>query len=40
MLDIVQKIGKAENAKFLNIRVAGWEEKPGPNQYDGKDLPW
>jgi len=40
VLEAVEKHGKDFNGKFLNIRVAGWEEKPGLNQYDGKALPW
>ncbi|TGO42179.1 hypothetical protein BHYA_0011g00130 [Botrytis hyacinthi] len=28
------------NGKFLNIRVAGWENNEEINQYDGGVLPW
>ncbi|KAG2419104.1 hypothetical protein HFD88_002208 [Aspergillus terreus] len=30
----------AQNGKFLNIHVPGWENNPGLNQYDGKEIPW
>ncbi|RDW68721.1 uncharacterized protein DSM5745_08481 [Aspergillus mulundensis] len=32
--------GRDLNGRFLNIHVPGWENAPGPNQYDGKDVPW
>lgn len=28
------------NGKFLNIRVPGWEDAKGPNQYDGAEVVW
>lgn len=40
---VLEKILSAtpeQNGKFLNIRAAGWENRPGVNQYDGKDAPW
>lgn len=40
---VLEKILSAtpeQNGKFLNIRASGWENKPGLNQYDGKDAPW
>ncbi|KPI37268.1 C-factor [Cyphellophora attinorum] len=41
VLDIVFGAGPEQNGKFLNIRVAGWEENTkGPNKYDGKEIPW
>ena len=40
MIDLVLKSGRDQNGKFLNIHVPGWEGAPGPNQYDGKELPW
>lgn len=39
-LDIVHGNTKQDNGKFLNIKVMGWENKEGPNQYDGAELPW
>jgi len=39
-LDIVLRSTKQDNGKFLNIKVAGWEDNEGPNRYDGADLPW
>lgn len=38
--DIILKSDKSKNGKFLNIHVPGWENAPGRNQYDGKDVPW
>lgn len=31
---------KEDSGKLLNILVKGWENADGPNQYDGKVLPW
>lgn len=30
----------AQNGKFLNIHVPGWDKHEGANQYDGKEVPW
>ncbi|EAW09068.1 SDR family oxidoreductase [Aspergillus clavatus NRRL 1] len=40
VLDIVQDATPALNGRFLNIRVSGWEENEGLNQYDGREVPW
>ncbi|OOQ84724.1 short chain oxidoreductase [Penicillium brasilianum] len=40
VVDIVQQTGPHQNGKFLNIHVPGWENAPGPNQYDGKEIAW
>lgn len=40
VLDILPKDNKELNGKFLNIRVPGWEEVGGPNQYDGAEVRW
>ncbi|SPB48872.1 hypothetical protein CAN33_0036090 [Aspergillus niger] len=40
VLDAVLTTGKEKNGRFLNILVPGWENNPGMNQYDGKELPW
>jgi hypothetical protein len=40
VLEKVFSATQADNGKFANIRVAGWKEKPGLNQYDGKNPPW
>jgi len=37
---MVRNITTEQNGKFLNIHVPGWEENPGFNQYDGKEVPW
>jgi hypothetical protein len=39
-LEVISAHGFESNGKFLNIRVPGWENNPGLNQYDGKELPW
>ena len=38
--EIILKAGKDMNGKFVNIHVSGWENANGPNQYDGKEIPW
>ncbi|EYE92873.1 NAD(P)-binding protein [Aspergillus ruber CBS 135680] len=40
VVDMVRNATTEQNGKFLNIRVPGWEENPGFNQYDGKEVPW
>lgn len=40
VLDIFPKDNQALNGKFLNIRVAGWEDVGGPHQYDGAEIQW
>ena len=40
VLEIVDGAGKESNAKFYNVRVSGWEENPGLNQYAGGVIPW
>ncbi|PYI09729.1 NAD(P)-binding protein [Aspergillus sclerotiicarbonarius CBS 121057] len=40
VLGMVRSSGVEANGKFLNIHVPGWENNPGLNQYDGKELPW
>ncbi|GKZ21786.1 hypothetical protein AbraIFM66951_008749 [Aspergillus brasiliensis] len=40
VLDMIRDRGVEVNGRFLNIHVPGWEENPGLNQYDGKELPW
>ena len=37
---MVRNATTEQNGKFLNIRVPSWEENPGFNQYDGKEVPW
>ncbi|KAL2869105.1 uncharacterized protein BJX67DRAFT_32495 [Aspergillus lucknowensis] len=39
-LKYIRQAGPELNGRFLNIHVPGWENAPGPNRYDGKDLPW
>ncbi|RAQ71893.1 hypothetical protein COH21_012706 [Aspergillus flavus] len=38
--DILHRTGKDGNGRFFNIHVPGWENAPGMNQYDGKEVPW
>ncbi|TGO61704.1 hypothetical protein BCON_0025g00310 [Botryotinia convoluta] len=40
VVELIESNGKESNGKFLNIRVAGWENNEGINQYDGNVLPW
>ena len=40
VLDKVFAATKADNRKFANIHVPGWEENPSFDQYDGKTPPW
>ncbi|KAL2812728.1 hypothetical protein BJX63DRAFT_395965 [Aspergillus granulosus] len=40
VLRYLKEAGPDFNGRFLNILVPGWENAPGPNQYDGKDAPW
>ncbi|KKK15736.1 hypothetical protein P175DRAFT_0558591 [Aspergillus ochraceoroseus IBT 24754] len=41
--EVVRMLREADsefNGRFRNIHVPGWENKSGPNKYDGKDAPW
>ncbi|CAI7616739.1 unnamed protein product [Penicillium glandicola] len=40
VLDIIKKATPEQNGKYVNIHVPGWETREGPNQYDGKEIPW
>ncbi|KAK5097919.1 hypothetical protein LTS08_006674 [Lithohypha guttulata] len=40
VVDIILKSTVEQNGKFLNIKVDGWENAQGPNQYDGAEVPW
>ncbi|KAJ6188089.1 hypothetical protein N7519_002997 [Penicillium mononematosum] len=40
VLDIIQEVTPEQNGKLVNIHVPGWETREGPNQYDGKEIPW
>jgi hypothetical protein len=40
VIDIIQKAFPDQRGKLLNIHVQGWEKADGPNQYDGKVIPW
>lgn len=39
-LEIIDKPNAETNGHFTKVRVAGWENVPGPNVYDGKNAPW
>ncbi|OAL23532.1 hypothetical protein AYO20_10977 [Fonsecaea nubica] len=39
-LDILFKSTTEDNGKSKNILVPGWENVPGPNVYDGKQVAW
>lgn len=38
--EMILTAGPRLNGKFMNIKVAGWENAEGPNQYDGGELPY
>ncbi|CAG8952524.1 hypothetical protein HYFRA_00009628 [Hymenoscyphus fraxineus] len=40
VIEAFEKHGKEFSGKLLNIRVSGWEESKGLNQYDGKVCPF
>ncbi|CAG8891919.1 unnamed protein product [Penicillium egyptiacum] len=40
VLDIIKKATPEQNGRLVNIHVPGWETREGPNQYDGKEIPW
>ncbi|PYH30041.1 SDR family oxidoreductase [Aspergillus neoniger CBS 115656] len=40
LLDIIVPATQEDNGKFFNIRVPGWEQAEGLNQYDGEVVPW
>ena len=40
VLMIMHERGPDSTGKFLNIHVAGWENNPGLNQYNGAEIPW
>lgn len=40
MLEVLDKDRSELNGKFMNIKVAGWEDATGLHKYDGKELPW
>ena len=40
VLDILLNSTPELNGAFQNIRVPGWENVEGPNQYDGRAVPW
>ena len=40
VVKIILEADPEVNGKFLNVRISGWEEANGPNQYDGGEIPW
>lgn len=40
VLDIIFRATTADNGKFFNIHIPGWEKAEGLNQYDGAEVPW
>lgn len=40
IIDMARNATAEQNGKFLNIRVPGWEETKGFNQYNGEVIPW
>ncbi|KAF4981469.1 hypothetical protein FZEAL_2712 [Fusarium zealandicum] len=39
-LDIVFRVKKEDNGKFLNVRVPGYEDSPTLDRYLGEEVPW
>lgn len=39
-LKIILEANPKMNGKLMNIHVPDWENAEGPNQYDGRELPW
>lgn len=37
VLDIVFRVTRADNGKFYNVKVPGWEHE---KKYQGENLPW
>lgn len=37
VLDTVSRITRADNGKFYNVQVPGWEHE---KKYQGENLPW
>ena len=40
VIDQITAAGPKDNGKFLNVHVAGWEDKAPGHRYDGKSPPW
>ena len=40
VLDVIGKADKSFNGVYQNIKVPGWENASGRNQYDGKSPSW
>lgn len=40
VLEIVHGVSKADNGKFFNVKVPGWEKAEGLNQYAGGSPAW
>jgi hypothetical protein len=40
LFDIIDTVTTKDNGKFLDVRVPGWEEAPGPNHYLGGEAAW
>jgi hypothetical protein len=40
VVDVILKADQSFNGVYQNIKVAGWENATGRNQYDGKSPPW
>jgi len=40
VLEVLDKNRSELNGKFVNIKVAGWENAMGLHRYDGVELPW
>jgi len=39
-MEVIDNATSADNGKFYNIKVPGWENAEGLNRYDGLQAPW
>ena len=39
-MEKIMSADKEDNGRFLNIKVAGFENAQGANYYDGAGVPW
>ncbi|KAH7304289.1 short chain oxidoreductase [Stachybotrys elegans] len=40
VMEVVDRVTAADNGKFLDVHVPGWENNPGLNQYAGGEPEW
>jgi hypothetical protein len=40
VIEVLDRDRSELNGKFVNIKVAGWENATGLHQYNGAEIPW